>query len=76
MTGKPGAGKGKGHIGIKCWDTSKNLLLQQDLLFDKQTIYTQQSANFIVPTGTSCIEVYIWNDTSDATIIADDISLQ
>jgi len=76
MTGKPGAGKGKGHIGIKCWDTSKNLLLQQDLLFDKQTIYTQQSANFIVPTGTSCIEVYVWNDTSDATIIADDISLQ
>jgi len=75
MTGTPGTGNGNGHIGVKCWSASNSLLLQTDLVYTLQTSYTQQTDTFTIPLGTSYLEVYVWNDTQLATIVADNIVL-
>lgn len=73
--GKMSNTSGRGVIGVKCRNAADSVLLEEDLSFTTETGFLQKDAHFIVPAGTSKIEVFAWNTNNSAVFSADDLQL-
>ncbi|MHA4809506.1 carbohydrate binding domain-containing protein [Flavitalea flava] len=64
---------GTGFIGVKCHNSSGTVLLERNVQYNTETTYVEKDTSFVLPSGTTTLEIYVWNANNNALLYADDL---